>query len=71
MYTVIWFVIAVLGVFAYVCEYIETCKVERELDEEREQNAKLYAKCEKLADENLRLEQAMREQSTKAVVAEE
>lgn len=61
MHTVVWFVIAVMFCFSYILEYIETCKVERKLEDERAQNAKLYAKCEKLADENLRLEQAMRE----------
>lgn len=55
MYTVVWFVIAVLFCFSYILEYIETCKVQRELEYERKQNAELYAKCEQLADENASL----------------
>ena len=66
MYTVILFVIAVLLLFSYIIKHMETCKIMDELEDERARNATLHAACEKLADENLRLEQAMREQNTKA-----
>ena len=65
MYTVIWFVMAALAIAGYICEKHEHVKdnirLNREVRRAYEQNAKLYAECEKLADENLRLEQAMRE----------